>query len=295
MSSDALASAKSAAPSSRRSGGDFVGKTLSGVTEALQHAVFDQDAAAGPGLLQKADPRAKVIAALSLLLTAGLVRHLLPVLVLCTVCAGLAAASELPLLRFVRRAWLGIPLFAAIVAAPSIFMVSGAPVLVVLNAAPLWLAVTDNGLAGAALFIARVGASVSVAVLLVSTTRWADLLSALRVLRLPESLVVVLGMTYRYLFLFLHSANGLFLARSSRTVGRTSGSEQRRWAAGAAGFLIGKSVKMSGDVMLAMRARGFSGEVRTATTPVMRDGDWLLLALAVLLSAAILLLDVRAL
>jgi energy-coupling factor transporter transmembrane protein EcfT len=38
------------------------------------------------------------------------------------------------------------------------------------------------------------------AVLLILTTRWAVPLKALRVLRVPQGFVLILGMTYRYIY-----------------------------------------------------------------------------------------------
>lgn len=269
---------------------DFVASSVSGITSVLERAVFDQEMASRPGFLQGADPRAKVVAALAILVATGLSRSLAVVILVSLVMVLLAALSRLSVGAFLRRAWLGIPGFAAVVAAPALFMLSGRTILVVVDTPPAFLAISDNSLYSFALLVGRVGASVSIAVLLVSTTRWAELLRALAVLRVPESMVVVLGMTYRYLFLFLHMANNLFLARASRTVGYSSGAEERRWAAGAAGTLMSRSVRMSGDILLAMRARGFSGEVRTAPDPRMGDGDWLLVALAAASAAGLLLL-----
>ncbi|MHB1161728.1 MAG: cobalt ECF transporter T component CbiQ [Chloroflexota bacterium] len=272
-------------------GGDFVTKTVAGITASLERAVFSEEQARIPALLQGLDPRAKVASALLLLVAVGLAHHLSGVIAAYLVMLLLAWSSRLPLGEFSRRVWLGVPLFAGFVAFPSIVMLPGNPLLVLWEGPPMPLVVTDNGLASALLFVARVGTSVSLALLLVATTRWTDLLGALRVLRVPESFLVVLAMTYRYLFLFLRSANNLFLARASRTVGATSGVEQRRWAATAAGTLMSRSMKMSMDVLLAMEARGFSGEIRSTHPPRMRDGDWLLLALVVVLSAGLLLLD----
>ncbi len=272
-------------------GGDFVAKTIGGVTAALEQSVFSEELARRPGLLQGVDPRAKVLAGLMMLIAVALTRHLVLVMAVYLLATLLAALSRLPLVDFTRRVWMGIPLFAGVVALPSLFLLPGRPLLTLLEAPPLHLALTDNGLASALLFVGRVGASVSLALLLVSATRWTDLLKALRVLRVPESFLVVLGMTYRYLFLLLRSANHLFMARASRTVGVTSGTEQRRWAAAAAGSLVSRSVKLSGDVLLAMQARGFDGEIRAGSPPRMRDGDWLSLALGLVLSAGLLLLD----
>jgi cobalt/nickel transport system permease protein len=63
--------------------------------------------------------------------------------------------------------------------------------------------------------------------------------------------------------LFLHTANGILLARKSRVVGRTTGGEQRRWITGTMGNLMSRAFKMSNDVYGAMLARGFDGEVRS--------------------------------
>jgi cobalt/nickel transport system permease protein len=141
------------------------------------------------------------------------------------------------------------------------------------------------GLAGAVVFVARVGVSVSVAVLLVLATPWADLLKSLQSLGVPQVFVLVLSMSYRYIFLFLHAATGMVEARKSRTVGKTSGGEQRRWISGSMGALMNKSFKMSNDVYAAMLARGFTGEIRTYAGYRMRRADWLALIGSVAVAA----------
>jgi cobalt/nickel transport system permease protein len=187
-----------------------------------------------------------------------------------------ARASRVPFGFFVKRVWLGIPFFAGVVVVPAIFFVPGARVFD-LALGPAHLAPSWNGLAGAVLFVSRVGVSVSLAVLMVLTTPWADVLKSLRALRTPQVFVLVLSMTYRYIFLFLHTANGILLARKSRAVGRTSGGEQRRWITGTMGNLMSRAFKMSNDVYGAMLARGFTGEVRVYSTYRMRAADWLAL------------------
>jgi energy-coupling factor transporter transmembrane protein EcfT len=88
-------------------------------------------------------------------------------------------------------------------------------------------------------------------------------------------------MTYRYVFLLLHAANGMFLARKSRIVAKTSGSEQRWWVVSAIGVLMHRSIRMSDDVYQAMLARGFTNEIRTMTSYAARPLDWVMLAAAV--------------
>jgi cobalt/nickel transport system permease protein len=143
---------------------------------------------------------------------------------------------------------------------------------------PVQLGVSATGVWSAAIFVTRVGVSVSLAVLLVVTTPWADVLKSLHALRVPQVFVLVLSMTYRYIFLFLHTLNGMFEARKSRVVARLGGGEDRRWITRSMGALMSRSFKMSNDVYAAMLARGFTGEIRTYTTYRMQAADWRALA-----------------
>jgi cobalt/nickel transport system permease protein len=264
-------------------------RTLAGITANIEHAVFAEQHARSAGWLQRRDPRAKLVGSLAAILAASLTSSLAGLAALYVATLIAARASRVPFGFFVKRVWLGIPLFAGIVVVPAIFLVPGTRVFDI-ALGPAHLAPSWNGLSGAALLVARVGVSVSLAVLLVVTTPWADILKSLRALRVPQVFVLVLSMTYRYIFLFLHTANGMLLARKSRVVARSAGGEQRRWIVGTMGNLMGRAFKMSNDVYAAMLARGFSGEVRVYDTFRMRWLDWVSLAgafsLAVFVSLA---------
>lgn len=260
-------------------------QTLAGITGSIEQAIFSERLARLPGGLQALDPRAKLGMFLAMLLAAGLTGSVVILLALHAVVLAAARASHVPVVGFLRRTWLGIPLFAGVVVIPSLFLVPGPPLLA-LTLGPVHLAPSVPGVAGAVLLVARVGTSVSLAVLLVTTTPWADVLKALRAVRVPQLFVLVLSMTYRYIFLFLHTANGVLLARKSRVVGRAGGAEQRRWIGGTMGNLAGRAFRMSNDVYAAMMARGFTGEARTYATYRMRGRDWVALAATLALSAA---------
>jgi len=252
-------------------------QTLGGLTSNIERAVFTEEHARSAGFLQRRDPRAKVVGSLIGILAASLTTSLVGLALLYGVTLAGAHASRVPFGFFVKRVWMGIPLFAGVVVIPAIFMVPGVRVFD-LPIGPAHLAPSWNGLAGATLLVARVGVSVSLAVLLVVTTPWADILKSLRALRVPQVFVLLLSMTYRYIFLFLHTANGMLLARKSRTVGRTTSGEQRRWISGTMGNLMSRAFKMSNDVYAAMLARGFGGEIRSYAAYRMGAADWLVLA-----------------
>jgi cobalt/nickel transport system permease protein len=263
-------------------------RTIADVAGSIERAVLTEEHARKPGWLQRIDPRAKLGMFVALVLAAGL-SNALPVLIgLYLVILLAARASRVPFDFFVRRVWLGIPFFAGVVILPSIFFAPG-PRLFDLALGPLHLAPSIPGLTGAVVFVARVGVSVSLAVLLVLTTPWADVLKSLQALRVPQVFILLLSMTYRYIFLFFRTVNGMFEARKSRVVGRTSGNEQRGWITGSMMSLLNRSFKMSNDVYAAMMARGFTGAIRSYTTYRMQTADWVALAGAVALAAVALL------
>ena len=275
-----MTSTAAAVPAPVRPGDGRIGwleKTLGGITANIERAIFTEHHARSRGWLQARDPRAKMIGSLVAIVAASLAGSVAGLALLYAATLAAAHASRVPFGFFVKRVWLGIPFFAGIVVVPAIFFVPG-PRLFDLPLGPLHVAPSINGLEGAVIFVSRVGVSVSLAVLLVVTTPWADVLKSLRSLKVPQVFVLVLSMTYRYIFLFLHTANGILLARKSRVVGKTSGAEQRRWITGTMGNLMSRAFKMSNDVYAAMLARGFSGEVRSFATYRLRASDWVALA-----------------
>jgi cobalt/nickel transport system permease protein len=271
-----------------RDGAGWLEHTVSGITSSVERSIFTEEHARAAGWLQGVDPRAKLGMFLAAVLAASLSSSVVVLMALYAVVLAAARASRIPFDFYVRRVWLGIPFFAGLIVIPAIFMVPG-PTLFDLALGPITIAPTIPGLSGAVLFVTRVGVSVSLAVLLVMTTPWADLLKSLQAVRVPQLFILVLAMAYRYIFLFLHITNGMFEARKSRIVARTSGGEQRRWITGSMGGLLNRSVKLSNDVYSAMVARGFSGSIRTFADDHMTRADWTALAgtLAIAVAAVI--------
>jgi cobalt ECF transporter T component CbiQ len=258
--------------SSKRIGrSSLVERTLVDINATLEQSLFAEQTARHPGLLQELDPRLKILSALLVLLAVGLSRNLLVILVLYFLALALALFSKVPLAFFVKRVWLFIPFFTGVVALPALFITPGS----VLVHLPLGLVITKTGLTTALFLLLRVGTSVSVAVLLILTTPWNSVLKSLGVLCLPPVIILILGMTYRYIHLLLHLTNDMFLSRKSRLLRRMNGPEERRLIAATSGTLLNKSLQVSSEVYLAMQSRGFRNYPRTMDTFKMRTIDWL--------------------
>src|SRR5699024_9748438 len=100
----------------------------------------------------------------------------------------------------------------------------------------------------------------------------------LHALHVPSLFIVILGMTYRYIFLFLKLAQDMFEARRSRMLIKPGRAEARRIAIASSGVLLNKSIQMSGDVYDAMRARGYRGHDTTLDEFHLQPRDWLAMA-----------------
>ena len=238
----------------------FVERNIAGLMDAMDHAARADADARREGWLQSLDPRTKLIGFGALILAAVGVRSLPVVSGMFLAAAGLAVSSCVQWRTLVTQIWIGALLFTGLIALPAVFLTPGRGVYTL----PLlhWV-MTAQGLHTAGMLVGRAETTATLSWVMVFSTRWTQVLKALRALRVPTVAVVILGMTYRYIFLLLGLASDFFAARRSRQVGALDAGQRHRVAVGAAGVLLDKSLHLSGEVYQAMQSRGFAGEVYT--------------------------------
>lgn len=267
----------------RRRNRSFIERTLASLLRASEYASAAEHSAEARGLLQRVDPRVKVVGLILLVIVVAASRHLVVIGALFAFALALALSSRISVGKLASWVWSPVLIFTGAIALPAIVLTPGHAV-----AALGGLAITAQGLRSAAYLLSRAETAATLSALLVLTTPWPWVLKALRVLKCPTVLVAILGMTYRYVFEILRTALDMFESRRSRTVGSLSPAENRRLAASAVGVLLSKSVHLSDDVHLAMQSRGFRGEVHVLPDFRARAADWCWLAGFVFLAAAAL-------
>ncbi len=264
--------------------GGFIERLVADLLAVLEHAFYAERMARTAGLLQRLDPRVKVLATVALICSAVLARHLPVILGLFIGAVVLAYLSSISLRVLTNGVWTRVVLFTGAIALPALCLVPGE----VLYRLPLldW-PVTRQGLESAALLLSRAETAATLAALLILSTPWTHVLKALRVLGVPAVLVIILGMTHRYLFLLLQTAHEMFEARQSRLVGTLTGTERRRLIAAGAGVLLSKSIYLANEVFLAMQSRGYRGEHFTLDEFELRRPDWVAIIAVIVLTAAV--------
>lgn len=264
------------------SGRGFIDRALRHLFDVEVHLLGTERDAARAGILQRVDARFKVICALLVLVAVAASHSILAIAVAFVLVTLLGALSSLSLRAIALRVWIPVGIFTCVIGLPALVTTAGTPVATIVG----WT-VTEQGFRAASLLVIRVTTATTIAYVLVASTTWPRLLAALRRLRVPAAIVVLLGLTQRYIFLLLGSAHDMLLSRRSREVGRLSGAAQRSLASAMAGSLMLRSLAMSHNVHHAMLARGFRGSFDSLETFEAKWSDAVALAFAVTLAALV--------
>ncbi len=263
-------------------------KTADAVAASVTDVMENEELAARPGLLQRLDPRVKLVTLVLFAVAVSLVHDIWALAAFVLVTVALAAASRVPVPSFVRKVWLSAGLLALLVALPSALSWF-TPGRAVVSAGPFVF--TAPGLLGVATLVTRVAAAAGFALLVIWTMRWSDLLRALSALRMPDIVVATLGMTHRQILTLMRTVEQIHLARESRTLTLGTARENRDWVTERMAFVVRKSLKTADDVYDAMLSRGYTGAMPSLQRLRIGSGDWLWLAASVALCAFALAAD----
>ena len=179
-----------------------------------------------------------------------------------------------------KRSVIALPF--ALVAVSAIFSPQGEP-LAVWDLGFLTLVPTDVGLIRFASIMLRSWLSVQVAILLVATTQFPDLIHALEHLRLPRTLTTIIAFLFRYLFVLTNEVYRILKAREARSarLPGVDGGGNLAWriktTGSMAGQLFTRSYERSDRIYQAMISRGYTGHIRTLNPHQITSRDWLIL------------------
>lgn len=120
--------------------------------------------------------------------------------------------------------------------------------------------ISAAGLQQAGVLLARVAACMSCFFFLMFTTPFSELLQVLRRLHMPQIVLELMLIMYRFLFLLTDAAHGLMLARRLRG-GRRGYRARLRETAAMAAALFGNTMHRYYGLSHGLLARGFTGEI----------------------------------
>jgi cobalt/nickel transport system permease protein len=238
------------------------------------------------GFFQKIDARVKVLFLLFFVFIVSLKRDVLPETYICIFVFMLILFSRLSILRVYKRVLFFGFLFGFLIALPSAFNVitKGEIVLPVARLSrpysfwiyhiPADIGITREGIDGVVMLTMRVVNSVSLSFLVLYTTPFHEIIRALKVLKVPDSFLMIITLCYKYIFILSKTVEDMHLAKKSRIVRELSRAEAREWIAGRMAFIFRKTRLRCEEVFKAMIGRGFSDKIKFYGFRKMRMADW---------------------
>jgi cobalt/nickel transport system permease protein len=209
--------------------------------------------------LRDFDARIKLVCSVSLVVLIALLRGLEPLLIVMAFVLILISFSKIPIRHIARNFALALP------------FVGFAALTVLLT----------NGADAALVMFIRIGSSVLVLLMLVSTTPFFKMHGALRALRMPKVMANLILFTYRFIFLFIDEMEQMRTARTARGFdgGRNLLDRRAFKTLGATiGMTFVRANARATNIYDALLSRGYSGDVRTFERSRMGAKDALLVA-----------------
>jgi cobalt ECF transporter T component CbiQ len=226
------------------------------------------------GFFQRVDARIKVLFLLFLILVVSLKRDVRSEIAIGIFVFGLVLLSRISLSAFYKRVLLLGFLFGFLVALPSAFNVitKGEIILPIARLSgpttfwiyhiPADIGITREGMYGVTMLTLRVVNSLALSFLVLYTTPFAEIVRALRVLKVPHSFLIILTLCYKYIFVFSRTVEDMYLSKKSRLVRDVSNKKAREWIAGRLDLIFRKSQRRCEELFQAMLSRGFSDAIK---------------------------------
>jgi len=273
----------------------YIEKGIGHLSEMITTGYLNVGQESGKGFFQKLDPRVKVIFLIFFVVIVSLKRHIFPEAVIALFVFLMVASSRINLVQFYKKI-VGLTfVFGFLVVFPSAFNIvtPGELILPVIHLSqpykfviyhiPEEIGLTRQGIDGVTMLCLRMMNSLAISLLVVHTTPFHKIIKALQGFRVPQALLLVITLSYKYIFIFAKTIEGMYFARKSRLVGMARDDEARIWAAGRIAHIFRKAMSRYEEVFKAMVARGFAEEVRLSdigelTAADMISGGFFLLA-----------------
>lgn len=264
----------------------FIDNGISHLGKVIKTGYIQWEFASKDGLFQRLDARIKVLFLIFFIIIVSLKRDILPEIIIALFVFGLTAISRLNLLDFYKKVIPLVFIFGFLIALPSAFNVitKGEVILPVIHLSrsydfwiyhvPETIGITREGISGVAILTLRVLNSIALSFLILYTTPFSEIIRALKVFRAPDAILMIITLTYKYIFIFAKTVEGMHLAKKSRMSGEATNTEARKWIAGRIAFMFRKTQQRCEEVFKAMLGRGFSDTIKLYGFRKMDSIDW---------------------
>ncbi len=265
----------------------FIEKGMHQLADVIKTGYVQWETASRDNFFQRIDARIKVLFLLFYVIIVSLKKDILSEVLIAAFVFVLAVLFRLNIFNLYKRVIFWAFIFGFLVVLPSAFnVIMKGEILIPLVRLPrpysFWIyripqeiGITREGAYGVMMLTSRVMNSLALSFFVLYTTPFPQIIKALKVLKVPDSLLMIITLSYKYMFLFAKTAEDMHLAKKSRLAGQVSNAEARRWIVGRLALMLKKTRMRCEEVFKAMLGRGFSDNIKIYTVAKLRTRDWL--------------------
>jgi len=264
----------------------FLERGIDHLADVIRNGYAQWECSSQPNFFQRIDARVKVLFLLFFILIVSLKRDVLPETCILIFVFVVTLFSRLNLLKLYKRVLLLGFVFGFLVALPSAFnVITRGEIIFSIVRLPrsytFWIyhlpadiGLTREGIHGVSMLTLRVINSLSLSFLVLYTTPFHEIIRALKVVKVPDSFLIIITLCYKYIFIFSKTVEDMHLAKKSRIVRESTPAEAREWIAGRKAFVFRKARLRCEEVFKAMVGRGFSDSIKFYGFRKMGISDW---------------------
>jgi len=238
----------------------LVDKTLEEIIYFLRRVFESEQYSRRKGFLQNYSPQIRISFLAFMTIITIFLKDIEAILLTYFISLLIAKLSNINLREFILKTWLFIPLYTFIISIPMIFNLI-TPGSEIFHLAFFNLYITYEGVIHALKFTLRTATALSFIILITSTSTWIDISQTLTKIHIPTLTVMLLNMTYRYIFLFIETTYKMLLALKSRLNSSLTWRENLKIGSKLIGNLFIKTYYTGERVYLSMLSRGFDNDI----------------------------------
>ncbi|MDA8161515.1 MAG: energy-coupling factor transporter transmembrane component T [Desulfobacteraceae bacterium] len=266
---------------------NFIEPALNQLAGIIKDGYLRSETAMPDGFMQRLDARVKLMFMAFFLLIIGIKGGIPSQALIFVFTISLAVATGLSPAGFLKRTLPLAVFFGLLPALPAILNVitPGDVLFAVIKTAssrqfgpyrvPAEIGPTIQGVEVASRLTLRVLNSISVTFLVMSTTRFHELIRALKMLRVPDTFLLIVILAHKYIFIFAKVLSDIYLAKKSRLIGGADGKDARGWITSRMAFIFRKSRHRYEEIFGAMMSRGFADGIRLPSLKTPEGRDWM--------------------
>lgn len=264
----------------------FIEKGIHHVADVIRTGYIQWETASKDNFFQRIDARVKVLFLLFYVIIVSLKKDILSEVLIGAFVFILTLISRLNIFSLYKRVLFFGFIFGFLIALPSAFNVItrgeiifpilhlSRPYSFLIYRVPEEIGFTREGVFGVVMLTSRVMNSLALSFFVLYTTPFPEIIKALKVLKVPDGFLMIITLSYKYMFIFAKTVEDMHLAKKSRLAGQVSNAEARRWIAGRIAFMFKKTRLRCEEIFKAMLGRGFSEDIRIYGVRKLQASDW---------------------